>query len=142
MAEQERFKVPSGLADTFRQVTAVSRVPEFKQPPGLKAMMAIAEGGLASEFCKRLTEYCRTFDAQLDADHEVGAKLVSYGETVRLYVEGIGYDDPNLIHFDGVLDDAKTPVRLVQHVSQISFLLMALPKEKPEQAQAVVRLCG
>lgn len=111
----------------------MSDIPVPQQPAGLKAMMAIAEGGLASEFCKRLTEYCQEFDAELDAEHEVGAKLVSYGESVMLYVESIGYYDPSLIHFDGVLADEKTPVRLVQHVSQISFLLMALPKKDPDK---------
>jgi len=130
MAEPN-FNRPN-LSDSFRSVAA-ARLPDIKPSPGMQAMLAIAEGGLASEFCKRLTEYCRAFDATLDAEHEVGAKLVSYGETVMLYVESIGYYDPSLIHFDGLLADGKTPVRLVQHVSQISFLLMALPKKDPDK---------
>ena len=102
------------------------------QPPASK-MLAIAEGEFASEFQRRLEEYCKNFDAELDADHEIGVRLVSYGQEVKIYVESIGYWNPSLINFNGFLDDGKTPVQLVQHVSQISFLLMALPKKDPDK---------
>jgi len=94
---------------------------------------AIAKDNLASAFCERLNEYCRQFDKQLDAEHEIGARLVSYGQALTIYVDDLGYWNPSLIHFYGVTEDGKTPVQLVQHVSQISFLLVALPKKDPDK---------
>jgi hypothetical protein len=123
-------------AESMRRLATIDKieVPDLPQPhSGMKAMLAIAEGGLASEFHKRLVEYCREFDRTLDSEHEVGVRLVCYGQAVSLYVNGISYYNPSLIHFYGVLDDGVTPVQLIQHVSQISFLLMALPKKDPNK---------
>ena len=107
--------------------------PSNTSAHALKQLKEIAENELASEFCRRLNEYCKEFDDQLDAEHEIGARLVSYGPSVMLYVESISYYNPSLICFDGVLDDGKTPVQLIQNVSQINFLLMALPKKDPNK---------
>jgi hypothetical protein len=47
----------------------------------------------------------------------------------------MGYWNPSLLFFIGVTDDGN-PVQLIQHVSQISVLLMKLPRRdtsKPKQ---------
>lgn len=81
---------------------------------------------------KGLMEYIQTFEAGLDEEHEVGARLVSFGSEVRFHVESVGYKAPSLVTFIGVTDSGDR-VQLVQHVSQISFLLIAVRKreEKP-----------
>ena len=73
-----------------------------------------------------LREYAQEFESSLDDNHEVGARLVSFGSTITFHVRQIGYSQPNIITFDGVTDDGNR-VKLVQHVSQLSVLFIALP---------------
>ncbi len=87
---------------------------------------------LASGFAKRLLLQITQFDAELDADHEVGMKLVSFGQSITFHVSDVGYYNPSLILFIGLTEDGNR-VELVQHVSQISFLLTVLPKLHPEK---------
>ena len=56
-----------------------------------------------------------------------GASLVSFGRQVTLHVHRIGYSVPAIITFDGVTDDGER-VQLIQHVFQLSFLLIAVKK--------------
>lgn len=76
---------------------------------------------------KSLGEYVRSFEAELDDDHEVGARLVSFGNAVQIHVHSIGFTAPFLITFSGVTEKGDA-VRLIQHVSQLSFLLVSLKK--------------
>ncbi|WP_027410710.1 DUF6173 family protein [Anoxybacteroides tepidamans] len=82
---------------------------------------------LASGLYRRIVEMIHDFERHLDEEHEIGVRLVSFGQTIQFHIEDIGYYNPSLVIFSGRLEnDAR--VELVQHVSQISFLLMALPK--------------
>lgn len=86
----------------------------------------------ASEFYKRLVEMINDFDEDLDLEHEVGMRLVSYGQTVQFHIEDLGYYNPSLIRFYGRMEDGSR-VELIQHVSQISFLLIAVKRLNPEE---------
>jgi hypothetical protein len=59
-------------------------------------------------------------------------RLVSFGQTITFHVENVRFHDPSLLMFCGTTPDGGR-VQLIQHVSQISFLLMAMPKPDPEQ---------
>jgi hypothetical protein len=85
---------------------------------------------LASEFHRRLVEWINDFDSTLDQDHEVGVRLVSFGQTVVFHLNDIGYWNPSLISFIGITSEGE-PVELIQHVSQISILLMKLRRLDP-----------
>ena len=87
---------------------------------------------LASEFYERLVKLINDFDEDLDKEHEVGIRLVSFGQTVKIHVYDIGYYNPSLIIFWGFLEN-REPVQLIQHVSQISFLLLALKRLDPSK---------
>lgn len=76
---------------------------------------------------KSLGEYVRAFEADLDEDHEVGARLVNFGGTIQIHVQSIGFTAPFLITFSGLTENGDS-VRLIQHVSQLSFLLVSLKK--------------
>lgn len=78
---------------------------------------------------KGLMEYIKTFEAGLDDEHEVAARLVSFGSTIQFHVESVGFKAPSLVTFIGVTD-AGDRVQLVQHVSQLSFLLVAAVKRE------------
>lgn len=87
---------------------------------------------LASAFHQRIIEMINNFENELDEDHEVGARLVNFGQTIQFHIEDIGYYNPSLIVFHGTLSDGSS-VQLIQHVTQISFLLVALPKLKKDE---------
>ncbi|MFW2544182.1 DUF6173 family protein [Primorskyibacter sp. 2E107] len=80
---------------------------------------------------ERLVLYIQTFEEQLDSDHEVAMGFVG-AEAGVLRIEGLGYFDPDMITFYGS-DAAGVRTQLVQHVSQLSVILRAMPKELPEE---------
>ncbi|PYG88235.1 hypothetical protein LY28_01575 [Ruminiclostridium sufflavum DSM 19573] len=92
----------------------------------------LAQQNFASEFCKKLYAEINEFDSNLDTENEVAARLVSFGETVQFGIESIGFSDPSLIIFSGHTEDG-THIQLVQHVSQISVLLLAAKRPEPEK---------
>jgi Family of unknown function (DUF6173) len=75
----------------------------------------------------RLVLYIRNFESQLDARHEIAMGLAG-DETGVLRIEGIGYFDPDIITFYG-RDETGAKTQLVQHYSQLSVTLRAVPKE-------------
>ena len=82
----------------------------------MSPLVTAVQENYASEFHKRLVEWINTFDAALDQAHEVGVRLVSFGQTVVFYLHDIGYWNPSLISFQGFTEDG-SPVELIQHVS-------------------------
>ncbi len=82
---------------------------------------------LADEFYRRLISWINDFHRGLDEEHEVGARLVSFGQTVTFHIDDIGYWNPSLISFQGKNENGDS-VELIQHVSQISILLVALKR--------------
>ena len=76
---------------------------------------------------KRLSEYIRDFEKELDEEHEIGARLVSFGSIVTFHIEDIGYYGPDIITFYG-LNDKGEYVQLIQNIAQLSVLLVAVKK--------------
>lgn len=68
----------------------------------------------------------------LDNEHEVGVRLVNFGQTVVFSLEDMRYCDPSLISFIGRTQEGQ-PVEFIQHVNQISILLMKLPRQYPAE---------
>jgi hypothetical protein len=97
----------------------------------INLLAAVAEASFAGEFCKRLEAQIKAFDESLDQDHEVGVRLVTFGQAITFHVSDLGYHNPSLIFFYGETDGQK--VQLIQHVSQISFVLLAMRKPDPEK---------
>lgn len=81
----------------------------------------------AQAFYERLILYIVEFEKGLKEDEEVGARLVSFGESMEIHIDNLGYWNPSLICFYG-RDNNGREVQLVQHVSQISILLMKVPR--------------
>ena len=77
--------------------------------------------------CKHLKQ----FQDKLDDEHEVGLQLASFGQSVLLNVVEIGYSNPSLIHFYGYVNGNKA--HLIQHVNQLNFLMMSVPKSDPDK---------
>lgn len=83
---------------------------------------------------ERLVEYIRKFEENLDEAHEIGARLVSFGNTVTFHINGIGYHNPSIITFYGSNENGEG-MQLIQNVTQLSVLLVALKKreDKPKR---------
>jgi hypothetical protein len=81
---------------------------------------------------KSLVNYIKEFEGELDDNHEVGANLVTFGQSIQIHVQKVSYAAPFLITFQGVDNEGRV-LQLIQHVSQLSFLLIAVKKleDKP-----------
>jgi hypothetical protein len=86
---------------------------------------------LADGFHQRLTEWINDFHLSLDEEHEAGIRLVNFGTAVTFHIEDLGYWNPSLISFKGRNEQGER-VTLIQHVSQISVLLVALKRKNIE----------
>lgn len=114
--------------DLIRSIQ-VPQIP-LLTPPMSTAALPTMDGHLASGFYKRLTSWIQDFDAALDPAHEVGVRLVSFGQSVTFHLRDISYWNPLLISFSGETETGDA-VELIQHVSQISILLFTLPRKDP-----------
>lgn len=83
---------------------------------------------------ERLVKFIKEFEAKLDDEHEIGARLVSFGSTVTFHIEDMSYFGPDIITFDGK-NEQNEVIQLIQHFSQLSVLLIAMKKrdEKPRR---------
>lgn len=82
---------------------------------------------------ERLILYIQNFEKQLDGEQEVAMGFAGDASGV-LRIEGMGFFDPDIVTFYGS-DSNGARTQLIQHVTQLSVMLRALPKE-PEQAVA------
>lgn len=80
---------------------------------------------------ERLVKYIRNFETQLDASQEIAMGFAGSDAGV-LQIEGLGYFDPDIVTFYG-RDEQGLKTQLVQHVSQLSVILRAVPKEQPQE---------
>jgi len=91
-----------------------------------------AQANSAGAFVGHIAQQVRAFESALDSGSEVGAYLVSFGQAVTVHVSSILAVEPSLIVIEGRVADGE-PVRLVQHVSQISFLLVKVKRLSPDE---------
>jgi hypothetical protein len=87
--------------------------------------------GYAETLFKPLMKEIEEFQANLSADEEVGAYLAAFGREVLIHVERVAYRNPHLMIFRGTKDGTSLRVELLQHTSQMSVLLVAVPKAGP-----------
>ncbi|MEL6958893.1 MAG: DUF6173 family protein [Pseudomonadota bacterium] len=118
--------------DTSAEVLEGAILHEVHTDPDQRAPDASAIGkpdpskSAARWAYERLILYIQNFEQQLDNEHEVAMGFTG-GNTGVIRIEGMGYFDPDIITFYGS-DEAGTKTQLIQHVSQLSVMLRALPK--------------
>jgi hypothetical protein len=83
---------------------------------------------------ERLGKLFKDFEDGLDNEHEVGLRLVSFGNTSVYRILDIGFWGPDIIIFH-CLDNDGNAADLIQNVAQLNVLLLGLPKleEKPRR---------
>lgn len=107
------------------------RTAEMEPLPECVAAQPIAAKSPAQWAYERLILYIKNFEGQLDNEHEVAMGFTAGGAGV-LKIEGIGYFDPDIVTFYGQ-DDGGARTQLIQHVSQLSVMLRAMPKAPEEE---------
>jgi hypothetical protein len=129
--------------DLLKSVASVRLSAPITLPPTLPSLQAMevqrtrelieqaAEAQSAEGFVRRIHARLLEFANGLNSTQEVGIALVSFGQSVTLHVSALGYMEPGLIVFKGETNDGN-PVQLIQHLHQISFLLMTVPAKDPD----------
>jgi hypothetical protein len=127
------------MSDDYSFLTQGAAIPAYLDRlistplvPLENPLVTHAQSNLASEFYDRLVKWIETFDKGLDIEHEVGVRLVSFGQTVVFSLASMSYWNPSLISFSGQTEEGD-PVELIQHVSQISVLLTRLKRKDPRE---------
>lgn len=101
--------------------------------PDLSALDALADvsANPARWMHERVVRSINDFELALDNDQEVGGRLISFGPDFVFHIEDVGYWGPDMIIFYG-RDNLGKKIQLLQHVSQLSVLLVAVDKQQPE----------
>ena len=81
--------------------------------------------GFAHVMYERLVAQIKDFQDSIAADEEVATYLASFGTRVIVLINNVGFHNPYYITFDGLNAETGERVRLVQHTSQTSVLLVA-----------------
>lgn len=111
------------------QTDASSLLAPAAQPP--RSQSQPQPHGPAASAYARLIHYIQSFEAALNSDQEIAMGFTGSAAGV-LKIEGLGFLDPDLITFYG-RDEDGNKTQLVQHVSQLSVMLRAVPKAAPER---------
>ena len=87
----------------------------------------------ASWMYAQLVQCINNFENSLPDDLQAGGRLVSAGN-LTFSIQNIGYWNPNVIIFQGSLTDG-TEVELLQHISQLNVLLVAVPRQDTKEVR-------
>ena len=123
----DKIKTTAELAesDALPRLREVHADPDHQCPEPINA--PATQKSPAQWAYERMILYIQNCEKQLDNTHE-GAMGFAGGDAGVLRIEGMGYYDPDIVTFYGS-DASGAKTQLVQHVSQLSVLLRALPKE-------------
>lgn len=81
----------------------------------------------AESMYERLCIEIKNFQDELDDTQEVGASLVSFNNNSVFHISTLGFHGKDMIIFYGLNNEGQK-VRLLQHISQLNVLLIAVPR--------------
>jgi hypothetical protein len=114
-----------------REISALSGFnPLLSSLPDLQRLTAQTVRNPAEWMYERLIRSIATFEEELDDTQELGLRLVNFGSET-FHIENVGYWGPDLVKFYGKNHEGK-PIELMQHITQVSVLLVAVPKQHPK----------
>ena len=108
---------------------ALEDMREFRIPA--PEVISARDYKLADYAYEVILDQIKEFEAELDDEHEVAIKLASFGQSVTMAVTDIGYANPSTLFFYGYVGDQHA--QLIQHMSQLNFLLLAVRKTDPSR---------
>lgn len=80
---------------------------------------------------EKLKEQIAEFQNGLSDDVDVSIALASFGTSMIMEVTDIGYQNPDILYFYGYINGNQA--QLIQHTSQLNFVLMTIKKEEPKR---------
>ena len=101
----------------------------------------IQEECIAQVVAQNLHQEILNYQSNLKDNEDVAMSVVQFNESITILVDSIGYIGYNLIRFGGK-DNLGKPMELIQHVSQLNFLLMVVPKPEPEISKRQIGFVG
>lgn len=96
----------------------------------------------AEHIAKALHHQIITFQTNLPNEDDVVMMLVQFGQSVTLRISNIGYIGYNLVCFFFGKDNKGNDLELIQHISQLSFLLQVAPKAQPNDPKRTIGFAG
>ena len=96
----------------------------------------IAIASTADEAVEILKTVFADFENSLNPDEEIGLALTSFGAVRQIIVNRVIALSPALLQISGFENDV--PVSLVQHHSQLNFLLIPVKKATPEAPRRLI----
>jgi hypothetical protein len=120
-------------------------IPYINQSPGnIMSQEAIQKASIEKEEVRRIAiastaahtaEYIYNsildFSETLDDSYDVGIQVTTLGSSVKVYLTDVNYYSPHLIIFNSESKDG-TIIKIVQHVTQLNYALVALKRLEPE----------
>ena len=95
----------------------------------------------AEQVAYYLYEEIRDYQNNLPNTEDVAMSVVQFNQSITILVKEIGYIGYNLVCFHGE-DTSGKPLELIQHVQQLNFLLMVVPKPAPEVPKRQIGFVG
>lgn len=93
--------------------------------------MQVRDYSMADWKYEKIKEQIEEFQEDLPDDVDVCVALASFGTSMIMQVTDIGYQNPDILYFYGYINGNQT--QLIQHMSQLNFILMVMKKEEPER---------
>lgn len=95
----------------------------------------------AEQVAYYLYEEIREYQNKLPDTEDVAMSIVQFNQSIIILVKEIGYIGYNLVCFHGE-DTSGKPLELIQHVQQLNFLLMVVPKPEIEIPKRKIGFVG
>ena len=127
------------FSPTTPDLSALDRVYKDKQKMVRAAEIAMSNS--AEAISQRLFEAIRAYQYSLPDKEDVALQVVTFGSNTTILVERIGYIGSNLVVFGGK-DSSGKLLELIQHISQLSFLMMVAPKPAVEEPKRQIGFAG
>ncbi|MEF9974563.1 MAG: DUF6173 family protein [Clostridia bacterium] len=94
--------------------------------------MAILQASTSNAVCARIRAMIENFEKTLSENEEVGIALASFGVFRQLIVTTVLAVGTNMVAIGGIDTETGREAVLLQHISQLSFLLVPEQKTEPD----------
>lgn len=102
----------------------------------IRESIHIRDYELADWKYEKIMEEIYDFEQNLDEEHEIALKLTSFGSSLTMIVTSIGYQNPDMLYFYGLVNGKDA--QLIQHISQLNFLLTSV--ERKDKSKPIRRI--
>jgi Family of unknown function (DUF6173) len=110
------------------KVNLTSRTDMLQVPPLGTSDVTPGIINPASWMYERIVKSIIDFEKDLDQESEIGARLVNFNSNEIISIDDVGYWGPDLVKFYGI-NSSGQKVELMQHMTQVNVLLVAIPKQ-------------